>query len=140
MKKIFALLGIENKADFWAFVRQVFKFGLVGFSNTAVAFAVYYTLVFLGVHYIAANILGYIISVLNAFFWNRRFVFKKREGGVAKQLVKVYAAYGFTLVLSTGTLFLMVDILGISELIAPILNIFVTFPTNFLVNKFWAFR
>jgi putative flippase GtrA len=34
----------------------------------------------------------------------------------------------------------MVNYLNISEFIAPILNLIITIPLNFLLNKFWAFR
>jgi putative flippase GtrA len=33
-----------------------------------------------------------------------------------------------------------VGFFGVSKLIAPILNLLVSVPVNFLLNKFWAFR
>jgi len=140
MKKLFAELNIKNKSDFYAFVKQFMKFGVVGITNNVVFFAVYYTIVLTGVHYLIANIGAFIISVLNAFFWSRKFVFKGSSTPALLQLAKSYAAYGFTTVISTGTLFLMVDIWGISQFIAPLLNLCITVPINFLVNKFWTFR
>ncbi|MCL1884698.1 MAG: GtrA family protein [Defluviitaleaceae bacterium] len=141
MKNLFAKLGITNKAEFAAFVIQFIKFGIVGVSNTAVFLGIYYTLLLLGIHYLLANVAAFIISVLNAFFWSRKFVFKKsQKSPMSKQLAKVYATYGFTFALSTTTLFIMVEILNLSAFIAPLINLFITVPINFLVNKFWAFR
>jgi len=140
MKKLFELLGIKDKASFWAFVKQFIKFGIVGVSNTLLFLAIYYVLVLLDVHYLIANIAAFVLSVLNAFFWNSKFVFNESRKSIPMQLAKAYVAYGFTFLLSTGTLFLMVDILGISEFIAPLLNLCITVPINFLVNKFWAFK
>ena len=56
---------------------QFIKFGLVGVSNTVVNYLVYIFFVFIGVHYVIANILGFLISVLNAFYWGNRYVFKE---------------------------------------------------------------
>lgn len=120
---------------------QFFKFGMVGVLNTVIFFGVYYGLFFLGVHYILANVIAFIISTFNAFLLNRKFVFKPDEKkSKVMQFVKVYALYLVTMLLSTGLLFLQVEKIGISELIAPALNMLVTIPLNFLLNKYWAFR
>jgi len=120
-------------------IAQFVKFGIVGISNTAIAFAIYYVLVFIGVHYIIANTVAFFVSVLNAYYWNRKYVFKNNNNKML-QLAKTYASYGFTFLLSTGLLFLVVDVMNISQFIAPIINLAITVPLNFLLNKFWAFR
>jgi putative flippase GtrA len=56
------------------------------------------------------------------------------------RFIKVFAANGCMALISTALLFLMVDIMRISELIAPIINIGVVVPVSFLVNKYWAFK
>ncbi|MCL1877506.1 MAG: GtrA family protein [Defluviitaleaceae bacterium] len=119
---------------------QFIKFGVVGVTNTIVFLTIYYVLLHFNVHYLAANLAAFALSVINAFFLSSKFVFKDSETPAPLRLAKVYAAYGFTFLLSTGTLFIMVDLLGISQFIAPLLNMFITVPTNFLVNKLWAFR
>jgi len=126
---------------FKALFIQFFKFGLVGVLNTLIFFGIYYGLLFLDVHYILANVIAFIVSTLNAFLLNRKFVFKpdEKKSKVA-QFVKVYALYLFTLLLNSGLLFLQVEKIGISEYIAPVLNMFVTIPLNFVLNKYWAFR
>ena len=140
MKKLLSKLGIVDLPSFWAFAKQFLKFGIVGISNTLLALAIYYALVFFGVNYILSNTVAFAISVLNAYYWNRKFVFGQSGKSKPVQLAKVYAAYGLTFLLSTGLLFLMVDVLGISELVAPLINLCVTVPLNFLLNKFWAFK
>jgi putative flippase GtrA len=105
--------------------------------------AVYYLCLALGIHYIAANVLGFIVGTINAYFWNNKYVFKKQENEVRdtkKSVIKVFISYGFTLGLSTMLLAFWVDGLHISDKIAPVLNLLVTIPVNFVLNKFWAFR
>jgi len=123
-------------------ITQFIKFGLVGVSNTVLALAVYYVLLFFGMHYLLANVFAFAISVLNAYFWNSKFVFKQNnlKTGRFRRLAKVYVSYGLTFVLSMVLLYVMVDIFGVSELLAPILNLCVTVPLNFLLNRFWAFK
>ena len=140
MRTLLEKLGIVDRASFWAFVKQFAKFGIVGISNTLISLAIYYALVFLGLHYIIAYIIAFVISVLNAYYWSRKYVFNQSKDKSKWQLAKVYVVYGFTFLLSMGLLYLMVDFIGISELIAPIINLCVTVPLNFLLNKFWAFR
>ena len=124
-----------------AFVVQFAKFGLVGVSNTLLALAIYYALVLgFGAHYMAGNTVAFALSVLNAYYWNKRFVFNEKSRRSAWQLARIYASYGFTFLLSTGTLFIMVDVFGISHIVAPVLNLAITVPANFLLNKFWVFR
>lgn len=52
---------------------------------------------------------------------------------------KTFVAYGATFVLSSVLLFLMVQIIGISQMVAPIINLAITTPLNFIINKFWTF-
>lgn len=120
--------------------KQFIKFGLVGLFNTAISMSLYYALVYLGVNYLVANLIGFMISVLNSYYWNNRYVFNKTEEGHLKPILKTYMAYGSTLLLSTFLLYLMVQQLGISHWIAPLLNLAITIPINFLINKLWAFR
>lgn len=58
-----------------------------------------------------------------------------------KALLKTYVSYSFTgLFLNSIFLILWVQIVGISEFIAAIINLLISVPLNFIINKFWAFR
>lgn len=100
-------------------VGQFLKFALVGVSNTAVNYLVYVTLVVLGAHYIVANVFGFLISVLNAYFWGSRYVFKedktKEKRVWWKVLLKTYVSYAFGLVLNTLLLVVWVDLVRIGD-------------------------
>ena len=140
VKALLKKLGIVDCATFGAFVKQFVKFGIVGLSNTLISLGVYYSLVMIGLYYIAAHAIAFALSVLNAYYWSSKFVFKQSKGNRKWRLAKVYTVYGFTFLLSVGLLYTLVEILGVSELIAPLINLCITVPLNFLLNKFWAFR
>lgn len=58
-----------------------------------------------------------------------------------KALIKTYISYSLTgLFLNSILLILWVKICGMSEFVAPILNLLISVPLNFLINKFWAFK
>lgn len=119
---------------------QFFKFGIIGAINTFLSLAIYYVLVFAGLNYILANTLAFVITVANAYYWNNKYVFNKTSKGHIKALLRVYAAYGITFSISTVFLYIMVDVCKISEMVAPLLNLFITVPLNFIMNKLWAFK
>lgn len=119
---------------------QFVKFCLVGVSNTAISLGVYYIFVVIDARlYILGNAVGFVVSVLNSYFWNSKFVFKK-EDERAKTIVKTFVAYGTNLIIGTALLYLLVDILEVSEFIAPLLNLIVTIPLNYVLNKFWVMK
>ena len=56
-------------------------------------------------------------------------------------LIKTYVSYSFTgLFLNSLLMFLWVRVFHISEYLAPIFNLLISVPINFLINKFWAFK
>jgi putative flippase GtrA len=122
---------------------QFFKFGLVGLSNTAIAYLVYLALVYLGVYYIAASVASFAVGVLNSFFWNHKYVFKDESGerSVMRSLIKSYAAYAFSgLIVQNILLYVYVEILKMSEYVALLLVLPITVPLNYILNKRWAFK
>ena len=122
-------------------IRQFVKFALVGCSNTIINLAVYYTCIYFGLHYLLAYTLGFAVSVCNAFYWNNRYVFtNKQEKSLLKAFCKVVLSYGFSFALSVLLMGVLVDILNISQLLAPLIKMTVTIPINFVLNKVWAFK
>lgn len=147
---------------------QFIKFSLVGVSNTLISEGLYVLIVFLGGHYIIASLIGFILSVLNAYYWNNRFVFKENESEEKrvwwKALLKTYAAYAGGYIMNVLLLILWIDILKIGglfgglaefcfslgieqldaqtlgEIVAAGINLIVTIPLNFVLNKYWAFK
>lgn len=132
--------GASCKRLLW----QFFKFGLVGLSNTAVSLAVYYLFLWLDPDwYMAGSVLGTVLSIANAFVWNDLFVFTGNARdwkSIGKRLGKTYVSYGGTSILSNVLLWLEVALLGVGKAAAPIVNLLVTIPLNFVINKLWTFR
>jgi putative flippase GtrA len=121
--------------------KQFIKFGIVGLSNTLISLSTYYIFIFISKDlYLVGNSVGFVVSVLNSYYWNNRFVFKAENRNHIKALSKTFLSYGITFVLGSVFLIVMVKILMVSAIIAPLFNLIITIPLNFMLNKFWAFK
>ena len=123
---------------------QFIKFGIVGISNTILGLSIYYLFIWINKDlYQVGNVVGWLISVAWSCYWNNRFVFTQEKNGwvlLLKRLGKSYISYGVTLVLSIVFLHIQIETLRWSEAIAPIVNLLITIPLNFLMNKYWTFK
>ena len=121
-------------------VLQFIKFGIVGVSNTAISMIVYYAVILINEDwYLAGSVLGFVISVLNSYYWNSNYVFNMQQDRL-RTLLRTFAAYSTNLLIGTVLLWVFVEKLGISAYIAPLLNLLITVPLNFLLNKFWVMK
>ncbi|MBQ0114868.1 MAG: GtrA family protein [Bacteroidales bacterium] len=59
---------------------QLLKYGVIGVVNTLITLVTFYVLNTLaGAPYGLANVVGYILGVINSFVWNRNWVFKTKD-------------------------------------------------------------
>lgn len=125
-------------------ILQFIKFGLVGISNTVVSMVCYYIFLFINEDlYLLGSIMGTIVSIANAFYWNDKYVFKGNQNdwkSKLKRLGKTYVSYGGTSLLSNVLLWIEVSFFYVNKNIAPIVNLLITIPLNYLINKFWTFK
>lgn len=146
----FRLLHIPLKENTLQSLVQFVKFGLVGVTNTAVSYVVNILVLkllqpyHLSWDYVAGNVVAFLLSVLWSFYWNNKYVFRKGEGqkrNLGKALLKTYVAYGLTgIVLANVLSWVWINVFGISKYVAPLINLVISIPLNFIINKFWAFR
>ena len=143
LETVLRKLDVENPSDRKKLLAQFIKFGLVGLSNTLVSWICYYVILWINDDlYILGSLVGTVVSIANAFFWNDRFVFsggEKTWQSKMKRLGKTYISYGGTSLLSIVLLWLEVQ-LGVSKVIAPVVNLIITIPLNFVINKLWTFK
>lgn len=129
---------------------QFIKFGFIGITNTIVSYVLNILVLFAMApfhvfwDYIVGNTIAFLLSVLWSFYWNNRFVFTVEEGkkrSIGKTLLKTYISYGFTgIILNNILSWIWITFLGISKYIAPLINLIISVPLNFIINKMWAFK
>lgn len=127
---------------------QFIKFAIVGASNTLISYLINVGVLFAlsdldwEFDYIVANIVAFVLSVIWSFYWNNRFVFNKNDqkSSLIRKLIKSYMAYGFTGIILNNVMSTMwIRLFGISKYIAPLLNLIVSVPVNFILQKLWVF-
>ena len=146
----FRLLHLEMKEEMIESLVQFSKFGVVGATNTAISYFLNVTVLMvlrpysMEWDYVAGNLVAFSLSVLWSFYWNNKYVFKQEDGEkrcIWKTLVRTYIAYGFTGIILTNVLsFIWIHYLHLSKFVAPIINLGISIPLNFWMNKKWAFR
>ncbi len=127
-----------------AYGAQFIRFGLVGFVNTLIDYGVYELCILLlgESSYLLGQVLGFTCGTLNAYFMNSRFVFNGRDDKKPKhalRLFRCFTGYGATCLLAVFLLWVWVSKAGINEHIAKLINLCVTVPLNFVINKFWTY-
>lgn len=152
LRVLFKITGKDLTDNVFEAFMQFVKFGIVGFSNTVLSYVLYVLSLLLfrkleilpNNGYLVAQAIAFVISVLWSFYWNNKLVFTLQEGEerlLWKALIKTFVSYSFTgLFLNSILLLLWVEVIYISEFIAPIINLLVSVPLNFVINKFWTFR
>lgn len=120
---------------------QLLRFGLVGVMNTLVDFGVYQLLVWLGLHYALAQCLSYSCGLLNSYFFNSRWTFRREKNYTKIEFLRFLLVNLCSLALSVLLLRLCYEALGIeSNLIAKgIVTVFVML-VNFIANKLFVFK
>jgi putative flippase GtrA len=121
-------------------VVQFVKFGIVGISNTVLAFAIYTVLLkVFGVWYLAASAVGFVVGAINGFLLNRRWTF---AGHVGDSLTPVRwgVVQGCGLALNEGLLYLFVDDAHVEKLLGQAFATVIVTVITFLVNRAWTFR
>ncbi len=120
---------------------QFVRFCLVGFLNTFIYLLIYYAVVYFSDgNYILANIIGWALSVLSAWYLSRIYTFKGSNARALSSMVKSYTIYGSSAVIGTYLLYLLVEFARVPVVLAPYFVIAFNIPYNYLLHKYWAFR
>lgn len=150
MGKVLHILHIKIENSKFKNLIQFISFGVIGISNTIIGYLLNIIVIiilkpyFVSWDYIVANMIAFLIGVLWSFYWNNKYVFVITDGhernlGIA--LLKTYISYGFTgIILNNLLSYIWIYIFGVSKMIAPLINMIISVPINFLINKLWAFK
>lgn len=121
-------------------IGKFIKFGLVGVLNTLINWIIFAVLNFVGVYYIIANVIAYVIATINSYTWNSRWVFKYNGKDQKETTTKFIVLNLVGLALNTIILYLLVDLIGLNKLIALVITTVIVMIINYIVNKIWVFK
>ena len=117
---------------------QLVKFGAVGATGYVVYLVLYALFLGIGAHKAAA--IAFVVSAANNYWWNRRWTFADTKGHFGIQGMRFFAVSIVAFGANQLWLFVFLDWLGWSKLLAGAIAILFVTPLNFLGNKLWSFR
>jgi putative flippase GtrA len=121
-------------------MRQFIKFNLVGLLNTALDFALFSLLTWIGVYYILAQCVSYGVGMVNSYTLNKYWTFAQKGRLEPKQAIRFLVLNLGSLLLSLLLLMFFKDSWGIAIIAAKLLTTVVTTLVNYAGNKLWVFR
>ena len=128
---------------------QFVKFSLVGVSGTIIDFGIYTLLTrALSMFYVYATGISVFLAIINNFFLNKHWTFRRGQSGIAKvEYGKFFTVSVANYLVNLGITYYIVeftsadDIFGnYDDYFAKVIAIVVILFSNFFANKYWTFR
>lgn len=117
---------------------------IFGALTTLVNIVVFFVLeILMNIPYLIANAIAIILSILFAFYTNKKFVFKSKPATFKESFREFYLFVGFRLVsgfFDMASMWLLVDILFVETNMAKILTQFIVLVLNYLFSKLIIFK
>jgi len=121
-------------------LRTLVAFGSVGIAATAVHFAVGLSLVNSGTATpFMANILAFLCAYLCSYVGHHRFTFRSNAAH-SRALPRFFAVAVLGLVLNQVIVYVCVNLVGWSYLVALVIVVSLVPAIIFVAGKFWAFK
>ena len=130
---------VQRLRDRWhALIKELTKFGIIGVINTALDFAVWNAVLFVGP--VKAQVLSTLVSATSSYFMNRHWTFRHRaRSGLRREYLLFFVFNVVGLVITAGILAAATYVFGITNLAA--LNGVKAFGIVVAtVFRFWAYR
>jgi dolichol-phosphate mannosyltransferase len=126
------------------FVQRLGKFLVVGASGVVVNNAALFTLYeLLRFPLVVASSVAVVLAVVNNFIWNDRWTFEQHDSRLSlatRRFVRFGVASFGGLLLTTLTLWLLVNELGLHYLVANLIAAGAGAASNYVVNSRWTYR
>jgi putative flippase GtrA len=120
-------------------IGEFIKFTFVGVLNTGVDVAIFFLLTWLGIQYVAAQIVSYSCGAANSYLLNKFWTF--RACGLSySEIVRFVVVNLASLGISVAVLSLLHDRAGFGLAAAKGIATVCALMANFLGNKLWVFR
>ena len=121
---------------------EIIKYGFWGVVSVGINLALFYLLVHLGVQYVAANVISYILAVVCSYFFNKYLVFQKADLGQSQvvQGVKYFAMRALSVAVDSGLLVFLHEICGLNVTVSKVIDSAIIIGSTFVISKLFIFR
>lgn len=126
--------------------KEIVNYLIVGVLTTVVSLIVYYLLVFTilnpedAIQLQIANIVSWIISVIFAYFTNRKYVFESKNPDKLKEATKFATSRISTLLLDMLIMYLGVSLLKFNDKIIKLISQVLVIVGNYILSKLFVFK
>lgn len=123
--------------------RETIHYLFFGVVTTVVNFVIYYALLWTGMHYLTAQVIAWIGAVIAAYVTNKLWVFESNARTlpeILREFTSFVLSRLFSDAVETALLWLLVDVLILSENIAKIPVAVLTVVLNYITGKLLVFR
>lgn len=126
------------------FTREMISYLIFGVLTTLVNLVVFQLCdAVLGIYYIAANVIAWIIAVIFAYVTNKLFVFDSKSWElklVVKEVISFGSARILSLLFETGFIAFTVEVIGIPKFISKIIASIFVVIINYVASKLFIFK
>ncbi len=112
---------------------------MVGGINTAIGYGTFALMLWLGFHYLSANIVSTVVGVTCSYFLNKYFTFQQYKKSYA-EILRFVTVYAVSFLLGCAVLFLLVDLLSVSAYVAGVINLVFTTLISWFGHKYFSFK
>ena len=124
------------------FESSVIRYIFFGGCTTLVNLISFYILRRFGVQLTVANIISIVLAILFAYVVNSKYVFQDKCESLRDHIqpfCKFISARLITMVIEVGGVWLLVEVLGMNDMIGKFLTQFIVLILNYVFSKFFVF-
>jgi len=123
-------------------VRQFMKFCIIGSTNVAIDFSIYFILTRLfKIYFIIANVGSFLCAITWSFYMNKRWTFRHAlSGDMKKKYIKFFIVNAIGVTLQTLILYILVTFGEMHDLLSKCIAIVLVTFWNFFASKYWVFK
>ena len=126
------------------FTKEVISYLFFGVATTVVNMVVFWLFTeLIVIHYLAANVIAWVIAVAFAYITNKLFVFESKSfemNILKKEIPGFVAARVLSLLFETAFLLFAVELLKSPEFIAKVIAAVVVVIINYVASKLFIFK
>lgn len=123
---------------------EIFNYLVVGVLTTLVSIAIYAVCAkFFHINYMVSSVISWILSVLFAYFTNKKYVFKSDVKDKKNIIIEVYQFFKyrvFSFAIELLLMYVLVDIISIDDLIAKVIVQIIVIVLNYVFSKLFVFK
>lgn len=121
---------------------RIIRFAVIGTLNALITAATIGIMMgVLGIHYLASNVMAYVLAQTHNFIWCKYWIFPTdKKSNTWRQVLLFLIAFGMAYVAQFLFLIVLVELWDCNEYLAQFLGLFIYGTVNFLMNKRVTFR